>query len=575
LNDSYRLLGAFVRVLQILNGVAIVTAAALIVVLPTSWSSIAIIACVLAASVILGIAWLLLLAWRKVRVVRARKPLVNGPDLQNLGARIESCFAGLTKRQARFFSTTVLDPGLSTLRISETARPFAGHINIVANISIQLPAYYSNSGLAIPLLFKSRDALTDGLTVTGGDGKRKSTLTQANSIAFEAAACRRLVASAGGRSLLRRYVESIEPSVLIVLGSQRFEASVVIASLGSAIDRMLTGRSQKHRDALIRVFLLVRQLWTAYPILVAIEPPAVGQSVGRDTITRYSVEQDLVLSRKAFNSKGSGPQSWFGRWVSNVKLFLLFLLGLKPADISIPLYNADRCQSYHLQCKLSEERSYLGDQRLEPHGDLDAANVAPIRGQSFSHLHVTEGTGFSDRQFRNWFYEIPPGSSGVAAMVAAAVLFGQCFLAIHQLNWANDGAGFGSATLLLGLPGTVIALFGVGRTAGFLHGSFIGRISTLVSLVTSLMAIAAVALLARNTAHYPALVIDDLRKLPADLIFWIVLLLAQVLNLIVSISAWVYWTYLYWAVKRSYAEKSGDVTNNEVNTRAAPGGWSA
>lgn len=460
----------------------------------------------------------------------------------------------MSLERAQLFASLLIHPADYFLRIAESANPMEGHTTVSSKYTIALPVVNLNESVVLPLMLKDRGVLTDGLKVLNAEGKRLSSVVQRTQIGFLAAVCRSLITAGSDKKTLTQYIREVEPRVLKVLSSKVPGSAIEYLELLDSIYAIRdTSKSPEWIDI---IPLYLRELRTRIPILVEVPPLDPSKPLSKDiggsrTIVRYTVDQDIPLAGKTWDSFRGSKWDDFKRLLRNAVLLVFVVLGVRPNRVLVPLDNADRCQSYHLQCDGPPDLVYLGDQYLDPPMDGSTWEFKPRRGQSYSHLYVQDGQQYKGRHFESVFYEIPPGSTGIAAAVAFAGSFGLAILGLHQLRWSPDPS-FGSATLVLGLPGAIAAFVGFGRTAGFLRGSFRARISTIVSLLTALVGLMSVALVTRTTVYSATIVSTDLSDLPPIFIFWLVLFGVQSLNLVSVTSLWIYRAFVYWAAKTSY-----------------------
>jgi hypothetical protein len=109
------------------------------------------------------------------------------------------------------------------------------------------------------------------------------------------------------------------------------------------------------------------------------------------------------------------------------------------------------------------------------------------------------------------------------------------------------------------LPGAIIAFLGLGRTGGFLRGSFRARLSTLVSLVIALLGTVASVVVERDDPYSPTLLSEDMTgALDPIVAFAAIVIGVQLLNTAWIIGLWLYRSYVYWAARTSYTQRPND-----------------
>jgi len=538
------------RVFQVFCGLFIVLCAVLVIVLGPSWPSVVGVVDYLGLAVICGILALVAAGIRQWRVFRAPEDPPRSlseelalEDVAEWGARIEL-------EQAELFCNLILDPATFFLRIAESATPMEGHTLLSSKLTAELPAGLLSKGVMLPVLVKDRGVLTDGLKIFDGDGHRTSSVATRQQVGFLGAVCRHYVTAAGDQALFEAYRDTAESGVVRILTAQQPVDGVDFLEVIAALDALTIRAKDPSRIQVLALFL--RELRTRVPLLVELTESTPNLSTPIGSLVRITVDQDIALTdRDWIGDTGAKRFPRIRRWFLNARFLVMVVFGVKANEILIPVDNADRCQSYHLQCKGLPDVAYLGDQHLDRVNDGSSRRIKARRGQSYSHLYIQEGKEYSGLYFQNSFYEIPPGSTGLAVAVAFAALFGLWLLGWHQLKWTED-TQLGTATVLLGLPGAIAAFLGFGRTAGFLRGSFRARLSTIVSLITALVGLTSVALASRSTPYASDLMARDLAMLPPIFIFWLVLLGTQSVNLVATVCLWLYRAFIYWTAKTSY-----------------------
>jgi hypothetical protein len=187
-------------------------------------------------------------------------------------------------------------------------------------------------------------------------------------------------------------------------------------------------------------------------------------------------------------------QPLFTTWMLHQRDRFRRIFGIRPVIFSVPLINAARCASYHLEVR-GPRGSYLGRQRISeyPSGSTvvlrDAEYKRRMRqGQSYSHLYIRHGTGFTRYFFENHFYERSPGSIADASLpaIGAAVLI--WFSAFVRLSHRHVDVSPELVAILLAFPAVIGIIAGtgfVGRRVVALSARVSGLVTVAVSLAAS------------------------------------------------------------------------------------------
>jgi hypothetical protein len=549
-HKALRPLAVLRAVSRIVTVVLLMTAVVLIVKLPGSWPSVIAIAIVAASAIGTLAAGLVLGAIRQQLLLRMPDQAHGKVSSEQITPAVEARAESMTLAQAVLFADLITEPRRYFARIAESATLMEGHTLISMKYTIELPARSAGWATMVPLLTKSRGALTDGLKLYNADQKRISSVPFRTQLAHCAAVCRVLVEPAHRA----KYVDHIEPILIEHLGANGEVPSIVIHEIVESIRGLY--REAKPTARGNTLILVVRQMLDRVAVLVEVEPDAVladGAKAASPAFRhhRFTLDQDIALINRSWDPRRN--IGWRARpWAlaRNLKALLMVLMDIKHNEVLIPLDNADRARSYHLQCDGLPGVAYLGDQHLDRPADNSIWRIKPLRGQAYSHLYVQEGRAYRGLLFQNSFYEIPPGSTGIATGVAVAAGIGVALLGLSQLHWTPQPISTTGA-LLLGLPGAVAAFVGVGRTGGFLRGSLIARLSTLVSLVVALIALGNGFIRESSKAFTPTIVADDLVALDDLLVFWLVMWGAQAVNILAVGLLWLYRSFAYWAARTS------------------------
>jgi hypothetical protein len=466
---------------RIVTVVLLMTAVVLVVNLPGSWPSVIAIAIVAASAIGTLAAGLVLGAIRQQLLLRLPDQAQGKVSSEQITPAVEARAESMTLAQAVLFADLITEPRRYFARIAESATLMEGHTLISMKYTIELPARSAGWATMVPLLTKSRGTLTDGLKLYNADQKRISSVPFRTQLAHCAAVCRVLVEPARRA----KYVDHIEPTLIEHLGANGEVPSIVIHEIVESIRGLYRDAKPTARGNTL--ILVVRQMLDRVAVLVEVEPDAViadGAKAASPAFRhhRFTLDQDIALINRSWDPRRN--IGWRARpWAlaRNLKALLMVLMDIKHNEVLIPLDNADRARSYHLQCD---------------------------------------------------------GLPGVA------------LLGLSQLHWTPQPISTTGA-LLLGLPGAVAAFVGVGRTGGFLRGSLIARLSTLVSLVVALIALGNGFVRESSKAFTPTIVADDLVALDDLLVFWLVMWGAQAVNILAVGLLWLYRSFAYWAARTS------------------------
>jgi hypothetical protein len=523
------------------------------------WSAIGIAG----LSLILFIAALVLRSIQVFGVLRAERKIPDASDIDEICKASKQIYDRVPYEAASAFLGALLRPQTYIQRITESVDLHEGHVAVSTTYTVDLAKTISTGAQYFPIDLIERGVLADGLKLTDNDNKRVSSIIRLAATSYLLAVSRRLIEKAGGSSATALYEKKAERGVAEVIASHAPVDAIVFFETVADLSDIANDLAEPNKKYIYEVIGMLFLLRPWYPLLVDVHKWSNAEStsglkksagdVGTTandelsispvitSYTRFQVAQNRILKRRLLNRLAG-----VGDFFRNFRLLLMFIFGVYNNDVLVPLDNAERALSYHLQTN-GVEGTYLGDQHLEQATNAGVHQIKPRQGQNYSRLYVSQGHDYRGRTFQSWFFETPPGSVGIATGIAFASLFGLVLLGVSQLHWISSGP-INAFSLLLGFPGAILGFLGLGRTGGFFRGSLRARISNIASLGAALTGLACAALVARSTnltgAH---LIASDLHLLPPALVFWSVLLGLQAINLVIIFFIWLYRVFVYWS----------------------------
>ena len=390
--------------------------------------------------------------------------------------------AKLHASQVATFYQAIVEPQSMYIRITESVQPLVRSLAVRTAYSFSHLDSLAQRNVVVPLMLQTRGALLDDLAVFDSDGHRVSTMGRTATLVFQLA-CLRFIVEQMGSEATASYAASVEVDVA------RFLSSFQPADLGRLnhlADSIFvlpcdTGREEYRRS----INRLLRRLRRYYPIMVqSCWPANVGALCPPQ---RFTVERRTTAHLLADGGTG------VSRYLNNIRDDVRRIMGIRPAIIAMPLVNADRSASYHIQMR-GPEGSYLARQRIAtfPSGlspDLSQSEVEwrDRLGQRMSHLYVRNGQGYSSRYYVCHFFERMPGTLGNSTMsgLAAAVLI----LIAGWTRLAHVTAGpTDIVAVLLAFPAVAGAWLGLSQSTQLYGGVLMARISLVVTIAVSLIA---------------------------------------------------------------------------------------
>jgi ADP-ribose pyrophosphatase YjhB (NUDIX family) len=414
--------------------------------------------------------------------ISPRPPHKPRADSKALAAKTHAMTKQLHDGQFAMIIGLLTQPSAYLDRITESVSPGVTESTIHANFTIRLPSSACGSVLLLPLYHQWRGYLTDGLRFFTAHNERLSTASQETGIVVLAAVLRRLLLNAAP-SCLPDYIRYTEPDVIAYLAS---DTPQNLRSATALIDR-ITIHLPAGEDANYVGALLKSVRWR-YPIMVFVGCSSGLHRGALDHRLRVRMESRVIpyLLR--------AKQPIFAAWMLHQRDRLRRIFGIRPVIFSVPLTNAARCASYHLEVR-GPRGSYLGRQRIAeyPSGSTvvlrDAEYKMRMRqGQSYSHLYIRHGRGFERYFFENHFYERSPGSIAEACLPAAGAAVLIWFSAFVRLSHRQLDVSPELVAILLAFPAVIGVIAGtgvVGRRVVALGARISGLVTVSVSLAAS------------------------------------------------------------------------------------------
>jgi hypothetical protein len=428
--------------------------------------------------------------WRLSKRIYTASPYgsIAGHPIEDLSGEIATWHASLTAVQARLFAKLLTEPDKNIMRISERIVPRTRALDVTTVCTLSLPS--PEAVLALPLSVVPRGVLLDNIEIVGPAGQPVSHLERESVAALLAAVIRVLMSALGGAAM-GNYVRDVEPSVHRYLASrdQHDEASLetVVVLLRASVRHTRRLRARQNRDVddvieLVRAIL--RSVQRFMPIVVLHQSTAAPRALGTFEYARYSVRRDAVVPL--------GPEiSNLASRMDRAKRVFREGLGVRPIVVRVPLYQATRCRSYHVEV-FAPPTSYLAAQRIM---DYDGKTVLlpevayEMRrrlGQRYSHLHLRQCGDLEACFFENYFYERSPGSIAGATMSSLAATILLWLTALTAIRRAHHAGLAASETdlivALLAFPAVVGTWAGFEQGRQLFGGTLVARISSLVTV---------------------------------------------------------------------------------------------
>lgn len=457
--------------------------------------------------------------------------------------------SGITDAQAVRFIYLTTQPREYFDRISESVEALTRSFSIATTATVKLPAD-AHETVVIPLLWRRRGTVEDGMRFTGPSGERVSSISRIDTIAYTLAVTRRAIKSWGPHPYLT-YLNQLERYVASLLFYDGIADPDFLSSAIEAIRSFETDSPQFERDTMAK---FLATYYRREPICVAVpvgemtmgfdsgpvSPPS-SQSGEAETVNIDSKtdnkglahgpatkERSVRLSARrriiaefhydSTHSKRAAPRA-----IDRIRV----LFGIRPTLISVPLVNAERAASYHLEVT-GPENTYLARQSTPnpnaPKAKIAGYVVGPKRlGQRHAHLYIRSASDTEDFVYNTQYYERMPGSMGPAAASAGSVtvLVWLAFFAVLSgravlfENWEF-------AALVLAFPSAIGLWLGVQSERRIGEGVLAARVSSIFTLVLAVIG-AWFSVILGDPSHQKA---------------WLVLSFLATLNTIAPLASW-------------------------------------
>lgn len=373
----------------------------------------------------------------------------------------------------------VVEPTKYFERISESVEPLNRSVSVTTTSVVRIRGG-ADKWVAVPVLLRPRGSMEDGLRFEGPSG-RLTSMTQSEAASYVLAALRAAIASSGEEALTA-YEAEFEPDVAMLLVRDERVEPKTVAQIARGIEKLGT----QNRPTLFLAARFVRRLQRATPVLVPIRLGIGDRTLGTEFKSGDSEYRLRVAVRRRtivrVNYRRTSERS---RRRSRVE-WIRSLFGIRPTVINVPLANAERSNSYHLQV-VGPEHTYLARQSVvdkdEKPTELPGHLYATQRlGQRHAHLYIRNATGGSNLDYRAQFFERMPGSMAPAAASAlsVALLLWLAFFAIVLVD--EEMGSWEFAALVLAFPAAISLWLGVDQDRRLLQGVLVSRASTLFTI---------------------------------------------------------------------------------------------
>ncbi|WP_139230678.1 MULTISPECIES: hypothetical protein [unclassified Leifsonia] len=462
-------------------------------------------------------------------------------------------FASITDAQAVRFIYLSTRPQEYFDRISESVEALTRSFSITTTATLRLPTT-ARETVVVPLLLRGRGTVEDGMRFVGPKGDRLSSMTRLDTVAYTLAVTRRAVQS-WGPIPYSKYLGQLERYLASLLFYDGVADPSYLSTAIEAIRELETDSPQFERDAVAK---FLATYYKREPICVAVPIEDMttrfdsGATAPRfaevsDEITRAAesrhrsavaeeergssqptYERTLRLSARRriiaeFHYDSTHSRKTAPRAIDRIRV----VFGIRPTLISVPLVNAERAASYHLEV-IGPENTYLARQSTPnpsaPSAAISGHVVGPKRlGQRHAHLYIRSASKTEDFVYNTQYYERMPGSMGSAAASAGSVtvLVWLAFFAVLS----GRGVLFDNwefAALVLAFPSAIGLWLGVQTERRIGEGVLAARVSSVATV--GLAAIAAwFSIMLGDASHKQA---------------WLVLALLATLNAIAPVVSW-------------------------------------
>jgi hypothetical protein len=382
----------------------------------------------------------------------------------------------INAHQASTFLQGVLFPKMLNSRIRETVSPLARSTEFRTVYTLRLPRKNVREGtLFVPFMVVRKGRLFDDLHIEGADGAQRASLSYSEYLQLVSVILRYL-ARIDGRGALKRYL-TIEQRLMRMVADRApaADADKLVNKLFKQADgKRATGtRARQLMKSMVKILIV------HYAVVVKVPISAVREE--------HQWEVLKTVERRLLPLASPKLSEDFIAWIFD-KFRKLF--GVRPSQFFLPIENAHRTPSYHLEF-IGPPDTYLARQSIQDCEETPDfyLRMRPRLGQRYSHLYLRD----APNEAVNWrlrlsFFERPPGSVGIAAVTAMASLC-LIFIAGRLASQGDLGDVPGDVTAVL-LAAPVVSSVWVGLERGKMPfgGTTATRLSSLVSFVTSLAA---------------------------------------------------------------------------------------
>lgn len=408
-------------------------------------------------------------------------------------------FGMMSTETAVRFLIMVAYPETAFDRMSDSATATTRSLKVKTTASLKV-AGHEGEIVIVPLLMRYRGVLEDGMSFFIGSETRVSSLTHAETTAFCLAVVRTVVRSWKEESQYRQFIERRLAKFLNseqLLSSESFDEItdqiIALAPAGSA-DVFTSGLEQ---------YLTLLQ--SRQPICVPV--PLLGLSADAEKLSssegasgtsrpgrifplRIVANHRTVVGFNFRRETDARPGEPSRGWVDRIRR----LFGIRPSLISVPLVNAGRAASYHLEV-VGPEGTYLARQRtvrrtthdgeIVIRDDAIPAHVVaqPRSGQRHAHLYVRGAAKTETYLFTSQFYERMPGSMApafVSALSVAVLVWLALFAVGPNKNPLFENWEY--AALVLAFPSAITLWLGLNSERRLSEGVLAARVSTLITV---------------------------------------------------------------------------------------------
>lgn len=410
-------------------------------------------------------------------------PQIIEPPIWDVIARADE-LSTIQTREATTFLYLMVEPNSFIDRISESVEPMTRSVSTTTTLSMHVEGYEGDR-LVVPVVLRQRGSTADGLRFAGPSDERLSSLIALEVNAYCLAVIRRVLASVSP-VVLAQYLVRIEPSVAVLISRDKIASLAERDAVLGAIQSLAPEPAEAVQ--ILAVVKLVRTLFARQPICVPVvlERPS-SPVIDSEPVTSHTFRIRLTARRRTTvkYEVSSGLPAMLDGWAR-------VLFGIREASLNVPLVNAARAKSYHLQV-LGLENTFLASQTILRNRVVTrfpAHVVAEVRrGQRHGHLYISGALRSAGYDYHARFFERMPGSMGPAAMSAlsVAILTWLAYSAVGRV----DSDLFNSweyPTLVLAFPAAISIWVGVETEKKLLQGVLAARVSTISTIAFAIAA---------------------------------------------------------------------------------------